>query len=163
MGESGDAIYVVGAPGLDGLIDAPRPSRLSLCASVGFDAARPVGLLVFHPVLEEASDAAAQIREILAAAADMFGNSSSGIIEAASFGTPVVNVGSRQSLRERNINVTDVPVETGAIRTALNIAVAGGRFLPKNIYGDGRSSLRIAELLATVALVPALLAKRNAY
>src|SRR5690606_38057240 len=38
----------------------------------------------------------------------MAGNSSAGIIEAASFGTPVLNVGPRQNLRERNANVVDV-------------------------------------------------------
>ena len=45
----------------------------------------------------------------------MVGNSSSGIIEAASFGTPVVNVGSRQNLRERNANVVDVECDAAAV------------------------------------------------
>ncbi|PYM52461.1 MAG: UDP-N-acetylglucosamine 2-epimerase (hydrolyzing), partial [Candidatus Rokuibacteriota bacterium] len=38
----------------------------------------------------------------------MIGNSSSGLIEAPSFGLPVVNVGSRQRGRLRGANVIDV-------------------------------------------------------
>ena len=48
----------------------------------------------------------------------MAGNSSAGIIEAASFGTPVVNVGERQNLRERNRNVNDCGNDEQAIRQA---------------------------------------------
>ncbi|MCW5939057.1 MAG: UDP-N-acetylglucosamine 2-epimerase (hydrolyzing) [Fimbriimonadaceae bacterium] len=51
--------------------------------------------------------------------AAMVGNSSSGIIEAPSFGLPVVNVGSRQEGRERASNVIDVPLEASAVRSAL--------------------------------------------
>jgi UDP-hydrolysing UDP-N-acetyl-D-glucosamine 2-epimerase len=51
--------------------------------------------------------------------AAMVGNSSSGIIEAPSFGLPVVNVGSRQEGRERASNVIDVPLEADAVRSAL--------------------------------------------
>ncbi len=43
----------------------------------------------------------------------MVGNSSSGIMEAASFALPVVNVGMRQQGRERARNVIDAPAETG--------------------------------------------------
>ena len=38
----------------------------------------------------------------------MLGNSSSGIIEAQSFFLPVVNIGTRQEGRERNVNTIDV-------------------------------------------------------
>lgn len=38
----------------------------------------------------------------------LIGNSSSGIIEAASFKTPVINIGSRQSGRERSVNIVDI-------------------------------------------------------
>jgi hypothetical protein len=44
----------------------------------------------------------------------MVGNSSSGIIEAASFGTPVIDVGPRQLGRERSQNVTNVPYSEDA-------------------------------------------------
>jgi GDP/UDP-N,N'-diacetylbacillosamine 2-epimerase (hydrolysing) len=96
-------------------------------------------------------------------AAVMLGNSSSGIIEAASFGTPVVNVGDRQRLRERNPNTTDVPVEANAIATALLQALDHGRHPPDNRYGDGQSAARIVRLLRELPLSPDVLEKCNAY
>jgi UDP-hydrolysing UDP-N-acetyl-D-glucosamine 2-epimerase len=42
----------------------------------------------------------------------MVGNSSSGIMEAASFALPVVNVGMRQQGRERAANIIDAPADT---------------------------------------------------
>lgn len=107
------------------------------------------------------------------ACADVFvGNSSSGIIEAATFDTPVINLGSRQNMRERNANVTDIPVSAMALRAALQ-GVASPRPAPglgtaqpnraTNVYGDGASGPRIARLLAELALTPELMAKCNAY
>lgn len=93
----------------------------------------------------------------------MIGNSSSGIIEAASFGTPVVNVGNRQNLRETGANVVTVPADEDAIATALGAALRNPRPMADNIYGDGRAGERIVERLATVELGPSLLAKCNAY
>ncbi len=49
----------------------------------------------------------------------MIGNSSSGITEAPSFGIPVVNIGNRQSGRERGHNVVDVESTTEAILTTV--------------------------------------------
>jgi len=60
-------------------------------------------------------------------AAVLIGNSSSGIIEAASFGTPVINIGDRQKGRERNQNVIDVPANAAAIRRALKKVWNNGR------------------------------------
>lgn len=93
----------------------------------------------------------------------MVGNSSSGIIEAASFGTPVVNVGQRQQHRERNANVMDVSVETGAIAEAVEKALGKGRFSEKNIYGNGDAGRRIVDLLKTLPITPDLLNKTNTY
>lgn len=92
----------------------------------------------------------------------MVGNSSSGIIEAASFGTPVLNVGSRQQLRERNANVADAP-SIADIPAQLDAQLQQHRFAIGNLYGDGRSGPRIAELLTQLDLSPAILHKRNAY
>lgn len=93
----------------------------------------------------------------------MIGNSSAGIIEAASFGTPVINVGRRQNLRERNANVRDVMAEPAALAEAITAALARGRFTVKNVYGDGRTSERIADLLAATPLNAALMMKVNGY
>ena len=96
--------------------------------------------------------------------ADMLvGNSSSGIIEAASFGLPVVNIGNRQYERERNANTTDVPVEFGRIQAALSAALRHGRYPLQNVYGDGRAGERIVELLSTLPISQDLLNKSNVY
>ena len=99
----------------------------------------------------------------MAAADLMVGNSSAGIIEAASFGLPVVNVGSRQNLRERNANVLDVEPRAEALDEALGQVLAKGRLPAFNVYGDGEASVRIVELLRTVPLDASVLAKVNAY
>jgi GDP/UDP-N,N'-diacetylbacillosamine 2-epimerase (hydrolysing) len=93
----------------------------------------------------------------------MVGNSSAGIIEAASFGTPVLNLGPRQNLRERNANVLDVATTPDAINQAVRERLAHGRFPAQNLYGDGRTAPRIAGLLATTPLDAALLMKVNGY
>ncbi len=93
----------------------------------------------------------------------MIGNSSSGIIESASFGTPVVNIGTRQRRRERNRNSVDVPVNRAAIRGAIEAMLAHGRFPIHNIYGDGQSGARIAKLLGELPIDLSLLGKVNEY
>lgn len=94
----------------------------------------------------------------------LIGNSSSGIIEAATFGTPVINIGNRQHLRERNDNVIDVPAETQEILLAVEAALAGGRFESRNNYGDGRAAERIIKVLRSVDLTsPKLMMKTNVY
>lgn len=92
----------------------------------------------------------------------MIGNSSSGIIEAATFGTPVVNLGLRQHLRERNRNVIDASFEAGTIRAAIQTALKIERQVGQNIYGDGRAGERILKILLD-PLDPSRLMKSNAY
>ena len=189
-------------------------------AGRGSLAERPYALVLFHPVVQQAGDAAAQTQALLDGlraagagsafsviwlapnadagsgsieallraqqwpgfhrithlpradylaalrhAAVLAGNSSSGIIEAASLGTPVVNVGSRQSFRERNANTVDVTPQAGAIEAVIRQAVAHGPWPHHavNVYGDGQSAARIAHLLATLALSADLLHKVNRY
>jgi UDP-N-acetylglucosamine 2-epimerase (non-hydrolysing)/GDP/UDP-N,N'-diacetylbacillosamine 2-epimerase (hydrolysing) len=86
----------------------------------------------------------------------MIGNSSSGIMEAASFALPTVNVGMRQQGRERARNIIDAPAETEAILAAINEAL--NPEFRKNLrgmvnpYGDGTAATTIARVLATVPL-----------
>ena len=56
----------------------------------------------------------------------IIGNSSSGIMEAASFALPTINVGIRQQGRERARNVIDVPAETAAILATITQALTSG-------------------------------------
>lgn len=100
---------------------------------------------------------------VLRHCAVMVGNSSAGIIEAASFGTPVVNVGDRQRLRERNPNVVDVGNGAEAIAVALQAALSQGRWTCDNRYGDGRAGERIASLLSSLPLDASILEKTNTY
>ena len=97
-------------------------------------------------------------------AAAMVGNSSSGIIEAASFRLPVVNVGTRQQGRVRGKNVIDVGYSrveiAGAIRTALTEEFRASLSDLVNPYGDGHAAERIVERLKSVPLGDALLRKR---
>lgn len=93
----------------------------------------------------------------------MMGNSSSGIIEAASFNLPVVNIGSRQNFRERSDNVIDVSSEYEAIVTGLKEALQRGKKNYINCYGDGNSSEICYELLKTIKFDDEILNKCNAY
>jgi GDP/UDP-N,N'-diacetylbacillosamine 2-epimerase (hydrolysing) len=93
----------------------------------------------------------------------MIGNSSAGIIEAATFGTPVLNVGSRQNLRERNANTVDAPLERHELLHALQYLFSKSKLQPANVYGDGKTAIRIAALLAELNLTPELMIKSNVY
>lgn len=215
MGEQDNHIWVVGAPGLDGLEDIVIPSRSVLLESLRFDPARPVALLVHHPVVQDASVMALEIQAILdglfecgcqvvalAPNSDaggehmrdvllnaekhpdfrliahfcretfvswmsvvdlMIGNSSAGIIEAGSFGTPVINIGFRQNLRERNPNVTDVAQADKSLPNVISSVLNHGRLQPRNVYGDGATAARIVALLASVPLDSHTLRKFNVY
>ncbi len=105
---------------------------------------------------------------LMKAASAMVGNSSAGIIEAASLRLPVVNIGRRQAGRERSGNVIDVPADRAriaeALRTAIYDRVARQRLTSaKNIYGDGRASQRIVRILEQVEIGPDILAKQITY
>ncbi len=93
----------------------------------------------------------------------IIGNSSSGIIEAATFGTPVVNIGNRQNGRERSGNVQDASHEADNIVKAIQSSLNGGRVSVKNVYGDGLAGKRIVDLLKTLPLTPLVLQKFNTY
>lgn len=111
---------------------------------------------------------------LLGQADAIIGNSSSGIMEAASFALPAVNIGMRQQGRERAANIIDAPAETEAILAAMRRAVdpAFRKSLRgmENPYGNGAAAKKIANVLATVPLdgllikQPALLPEeRNLY
>lgn len=215
MGEMPERVFVTGAPGLDGIVQDASTARADLLADLQLDAARPVGLFVFHPVVQEAAQAGAIATTILdgllrkgiqvlalrpnsdagsaavcaaldqrrdhadvrvithmprptflswmACADFMIGNSSAGIIEAASFGLPVINVGSRQNLRERNANVVDVEARPAVLDETLDRVLRQGRLPSRNVYGDGQAASRIVQLLKTLPLDPSVLSKVNAY
>src|SRR5271170_747185 len=95
----------------------------------------------------------------------LVGNSSSGIMESASFALPTVNVGLRQQGRERPRNVLDAAPEVRAILKAIATSKSADfrRSLQgmTNPYGEGVASEKIAEVLTTVPLGEELLLKRH--
>lgn len=103
---------------------------------------------------------------LLRDAAVLVGNSSSGIIEAASFGTPVIDIGRRQQGRECGANVTHVPYGGAALARALRSAWNDGaplRYPRRNIYGAEGTGRRIANGLARLKINRRLMAKLIAY
>ena len=94
----------------------------------------------------------------------MVGNSSSGIIEAASFALPVVNVGIRQRGRLRGPNVDDSGHDRGGIEAAIRriLAPEFKRRLKGqgNPYGDGNASDRIIKRLEGVEIDRRLMVKK---
>lgn len=213
MGEEPDSIYRISAPGLDTLADFKPLDKNSLFEKLGLDTTQQTAMCLFHPVVQRADDAGAQMLNVLEALKasgvqclvlepnadagnqnirdaitqantgfkrithlerDVFlacfahfdvlvGNSSSGIIEAASFGLPVVNIGTRQNGRERNANTIDVAPKTDEIKQAIATALANGRTPKENIYGMSDCFKKLPSIIAGLNLAATKLEKMNTY
>jgi GDP/UDP-N,N'-diacetylbacillosamine 2-epimerase (hydrolysing) len=97
----------------------------------------------------------------------MVGNSSSGIMEAPSFGTPTVNIGRRQNGRPQASNVINVGYQKAQIIEAVKQATTP-EFMKQarsagNPYGDGNSSARIVDILKNIPINDELLIKELTY
>ena len=85
-------------------------------------------------------------------AAMMIGNSSSGILEAASFGLPVINIGDRQKGREISSNL----IQTAGTVQALSASIMQAQSTDfkavcaakENVYGDGHAAEKIVTAVA---------------
>lgn len=96
----------------------------------------------------------------------LIGNSSSALIEAPSFGLPVVNIGTRQRERQRGYNVIDATYDRNDISKCVERAIHDNKVkeaakLHKNPYGDGNASERIVKILSGIELSNGLLNKCN--
>jgi UDP-hydrolysing UDP-N-acetyl-D-glucosamine 2-epimerase len=93
---------------------------------------------------------------LLREAGVLLGNSSSGIMEAASFALPVVNVGMRQQGRERGPNILDADATVESILAQVARSrqpeFRDGLGSMENIYGDGRAAERIMGVLTSTPL-----------
>ena len=220
MGEDPSNVFVVGAPGLDSILDENLIEPVELSKKYNLDSSKPIFMVVQHPVTTEVRDAHEHIRETLEAiveirhqtiliypnadaggrgmievikeyekypfikpyksiphkeylsllkmASVMVGNSSSGIIEAPSFGLPVINIGSRQEGRERAENVIDVDYDKEQIKTAIKKALDDENFKEKvknckSPYGDGKAGVMIVDILSRIKTDKKLLQKRLNY
>jgi GDP/UDP-N,N'-diacetylbacillosamine 2-epimerase (hydrolysing) len=79
----------------------------------------------------------------------LLGNTSSGIVEAASFNKYVVNVGDRQKGRLRNDNVIDIPFNSEAIIKSSLEAQRLGKFKGINRFQQPDTAINIIEVLAS--------------
>jgi len=109
-----------------------------------------------HPHLTAARNLGGEYLSVLKAADILLGNSSSGIIEAASLALPVVDVGERQKGRLRPRNVVHVEERQGdveaGLRRALQPTFRASLAGMQNPYGDGQASRRIVRTLLTAPL-----------
>ncbi len=220
MGEDPSNVFVVGAPGLDSILNEKLIEPTELSEKYNLELSKSILLVMQHPVTTEVEDAPDQICETLEAilelkhqtiliypnadaggrriidvikeyekypfiktfksishmeylslmkiAGVMVGNSSSGIIEAPSFGLPVVNIGSRQQGRQRVENVIDVGHVKEEIKAAIKKALYDEDFKEKvknckNPYGDGKAGVRIADILSKIKKDKKLLQKKLSY
>jgi UDP-hydrolysing UDP-N-acetyl-D-glucosamine 2-epimerase len=90
----------------------------------------------------------------------MVGNSSSGLLEAPTFGLSAVNIGTRQDGRPMAESVINCAPERAAILQKIEEAFARGRQCVVNPYGDGHASERIVAVLKSVPDAKELLKKR---
>ena len=79
----------------------------------------------------------------------LIGNTSSGIIEAASFKKPVVNIGDRQKGRLQSGNVVDCNI--GCIKRTIDTALSDDFKIKckqvQNVYGNGKAAEIIVDIL----------------
>ena len=73
----------------------------------------------------------------------MIGNTSSGILEAASFKKYVINVGDRQKGRLKDKNIFDVPFSREEILKKYKQIIELGDFSGKNIFFQNNTAMKI--------------------
>jgi UDP-N-acetylglucosamine 2-epimerase len=80
----------------------------------------------------------------------LIGNSSVGIRESSFLGVPVVNIGNRQNRRLKGENVRNCEYNRKDIIDSIHFHLNNNhKYESENIYGDGSSSKKIVEILAT--------------
>ena len=98
----------------------------------------------------------------------LIGNSSSGLVEVGSLGLPAINVGERQRGRLHGDNVIFVDNDEQQILKAIDTVLHDQPFRDKvaqkiNPYGDGNSSQKVIDVLASIELGNKLLHKNITY
>jgi GDP/UDP-N,N'-diacetylbacillosamine 2-epimerase (hydrolysing) len=80
----------------------------------------------------------------------LLGNTSSGIIEAASLKKYVINIGDRQKGRLSGDNVINVPIDKDSIVNAVGKIENEDLLINENIYYNGGASEKIIDILKTI-------------
>jgi GDP/UDP-N,N'-diacetylbacillosamine 2-epimerase (hydrolysing) len=210
LGEHPHNVYLVGGLGIDSIKRLKLLDRQDLEKELGFRFGQHNLLITFHPVTLESDSGAGQMRELLAAVAELknteliftlpnadtdsrelihmleqfaaqhahahvfaslgqlrylscmahvdgvVGNSSSGLLEAPSFGVGTINIGDRQRGRLQAQSVINCLSDRQSIAAALQ-RLYGEEFRSglgsmRNPYGDGGASARIVAKLRQVKL-----------
>lgn len=107
-----------------------------------------------HPLCRTAKHIPFEEFTILTANAGlMIGNSSAGVREAGAFGTPVINLGSRQTGRETGENVLHCREADTMQKIYHSLKIQYQRQFPSSfIYGDGHALPRILKFLKSINL-----------
>ncbi len=151
-----DALDEVGGPVIITYPNADTGNASIIAAIRTFEASRPhiralesLGTVLYYSLLRHA--------------AAMVGNSSSGLIESASFKLPTVNIGDRQKGRVRGANVIDCGEDrhsiAAAIRSATSPAFRQSLADLENPYGDGHAAQKILAILSDHPMDSSLLRK----
>ena len=217
MNEEPWRIFIVGAPGLDSILNEKLYPKEQMVKKYNLSPLKPILIVLQHPVTGEIENTCFQrMKETMEAIKNLglqtiviypnadaggrkmieviekyrqypfiqiyknlphieylslmkianviIGNSSSGIIEAPSFHLPAVNIGEREKGRERVSNVIDVNYNRKEIEKAIKKAINDKAFIKKlkkikNIYGDGKASLKICRILNKIKINDKLLKK----
>lgn len=106
--------------------------------------------------------------DLLQHVAVIIGNSSSGIIEAATVKLPVVNIGSRNIRRSKAKNILHINPQKKRIVAAIEMALYDEDFKKEvqkvvNPFGDGETAERIIDILAGIKIDHNLMAKKITY
>lgn len=71
MGEDPSRIFIVGAPSLDTILNEKLPKQAELARKYSLNLSKPILLVLQHPVVTEADEAATQIKETLDAIVEL--------------------------------------------------------------------------------------------
>ena len=98
----------------------------------------------------------------------VIGNSSSGIVEAPTLKTPVINIGDRQQGRERSKNILDVKPTKDNLIKSVHYVLTNKEFQRRvkncvNVFGEGNASKKIINILKNLEIDDKLLTKRITY
>ncbi|ALP37267.1 UDP-N-acetyl glucosamine 2-epimerase [Paenibacillus sp. IHB B 3084] len=97
----------------------------------------------------------------------LIGNSSSGIIEAASFHIPVINIGTRQAGRERSLNTIDIMDNETELSSALEYVLSEPfQQIIKavdNVYSKDNTSSSVVDILKQTSKSDQLIQKTITY
>jgi UDP-N-acetylglucosamine 2-epimerase (hydrolysing) len=91
--------------------------------------------------------------QLLKSAEFIIGNSSAGVREAAYYGVPAINIGTRQRNRHKNQLIIDTDYRSSEILEAINAAGAIPR-IPNQGFGDGNSGLKFAKIMSDINFWP---------